>query len=118
MFDSAITVRHTVAFRMCGPYLEKRAYAQGISDSHTRTRHKGRPASAPAAWAYSWLRALRLRLQYFRQSQRDRGHPHRTELLAIQYATTRAWIAGYRFHQRAVRDDAELLDWVMKESYL
>jgi glycosyltransferase involved in cell wall biosynthesis len=119
MFDSAVTVRHTVAaFRMSRSYLEKRAFAQGISDSYTNTRRKRHANSALIAWGYSWLRALHLRLHYFRQSLRDLGHPSRAELLAIQYATTRSWAAGYRFHQRAVRVDAQLLDWVLKERYL
>jgi len=119
VFDSRISVRHTVAaFRMKGSYLEKRAYNQGISDSYTRTRRLGKPESALVAWGYSWLRALNLRRHYFMQSLRDFGHPHRAELLAIQYATTRTWADGFRFHQRAVRADATLLDWVLKERYL
>jgi glycosyltransferase involved in cell wall biosynthesis len=119
LFDSEITVRHTVAaFRMKGSYLEKRAYNQGISDSYTRTRRIGRASSALVACGYSWLRALKLRLQYRRASLRNLGHPHRAELLAVQLATTYAWAEGYRFHQRAVRADASLLEWVLKERYL
>jgi hypothetical protein len=119
MFDSEITVRHTVAgFRMSGKYLEKRAYAEGISSSYTYMRRRGKPSSPFVAWAYSWLRAARLRIRYFLQSLRDRGHPARAELLAIQFAATRAWTEGYRFHQRAVRNDAQLLAWVLKERYL
>ena len=119
VFDSEITVRHTVAAaRMSGKYLEKRAYNQGISDSYTNTRRWGRPSVAFVAWGYSWLRALRLRLRYFKQSLRDLGHPHRRELLRIQYATARAWKAGYRFHQQAARGDENLLVWILKERYL
>lgn len=119
MFDSEITVRHTVAAsRMSGAYLERRAYAEGISNSYTQIRRRGRASSALIAWGYSWLRVLRLRLAYFRQFLRDRGHPHRAELLTIQLAVTRAWTRGYQFHQRAVRDDAQLLAWVLKERYL
>ncbi|MGE0520997.1 MAG: glycosyltransferase family 2 protein [Candidatus Binatia bacterium] len=119
VFDSRISVRHTVAaFRMKGSYLEKRAYNQGISDSYTRTRRSGRPSSALLAWGYSWLRALNLRFHYSLASMRNRGHPHRAELLSIQLATTYAWAEGYRFHQGAVRGDAKLLEWVLKERYL
>lgn len=119
VFDSNVTVRHTVAaFRMSGSYLAKRAYAQGISDSYTNTRRRGRPSSAVVAWAYSHVRALKLRLSYFRQSLRDRDHPNRVELLKIQYATTHAWAAGYRFHQSAARADAQVLNWILQEHYL
>jgi len=119
MFDSEITVRHTVAAsRMYGKYLEKRAYNQGISDSYTNTRRWGRPSSALVTWAYSWARAQRLRLRYFQQSLRDRGHPHRAELLKIQFATAKTWAEGYRFHQRAARSDQQLLTWILKEKYL
>lgn len=116
-FDSGITVRHTVIGpRMDQAYLERRAYSQGISDSYTETRRRGAPRGKIDGWAMPRLRKLRRELAYRREARG--GDETAAKLLAIQVATLGAWIRGYEFHQHAVRQDAALIDWILKENYL
>jgi hypothetical protein len=92
---------------MTEAYLYRRAYAQGISDSYTRVR-RARGRSVDLAM----LARLGVRFASFRLRSLLRSDGR------IERALERGYRHGYAFHQRAIRDDRVLLDWVLKESYL
>lgn len=118
MFDSDASVHHLVSTeRMTRAYFEQRGFAQGISDSYTAVR-RHRSASLPASQAFRTR--LRSALGAFRERWRVIGASDvaARELMKVRIAALRAWADGYAFHQAALRSDADLLQWVMKEDYL
>lgn len=119
IFDSRASVRHLVsADRMTQQYFEKRAYAQGISDSYVAARQNG---GAPPSVAQRLTRCVRSIVATMRchvRACRADDRAAARKLLHIELASLRAWEAGYRFHQNAIRTDADLRAWVLKSDYL
>lgn len=116
LFDSGASVRHRVdASRLTPDYFERRAFAQGVSDSYTDTRRTGRPrASITARYSrllHSNLRAIRMRWAQIFDAEG-------AEFRRVQLAALDCWQKGYHFHQSEVRADPLLFAWVTKESYL
>ncbi|WP_198032529.1 glycosyltransferase family 2 protein [Aerolutibacter daejeonensis] len=117
LFNSDASVRHRVpAARMRPDYIAQRAYAQGISDSYTHARSSGGPESGPSQVARRLTR-LRSHLQ-----QRLKGLLPNDEvgrvLWATQLTARSAYHQGYNFHQRELRRDPALLEWVLRKDYL
>ncbi len=119
VFNSGASVRHLVsAERMTPAYLAQRAYAQGISDSYTIIRRNGGlkiPMTQNAVRRLCWIRGvLRTKIH----SVLRIGDWTERELRSIQRSAALAYRAGYEFHQREVRADPTLLDWILKQDYL
>jgi hypothetical protein len=119
-FDGAATVHHAVtAARMTPAYFERRAFAQGVSDSYTRARRQGGADAAPArmrAVLRGWRDA-----HAARQAAADAAHhpdDAARQWQAVAAAMQREHGRGQAFHQRALRADAALRDWVRKPDYL
>lgn len=119
-FDSAASVHHAVtAGRMTPAYFERRAFAQGVSDSYTRTRRRGGPDAAAARLRAALRRWRDARAA--RQAAADAArHPDDAarQWQAVAAAMQREHGRGQAFHQQALRDDAALRDWVLKADYL
>lgn len=118
MFDSDASVHHLVsAERMTRAYLEQRGFAQGVSDSYTAVR---RHCSVSLPVSQRLRARLRPALGALRERWRVAGtvDPAARDLMEVRIAALRAWADGYVFHQAALRSDAGLLQWVMKEDYL
>ena len=96
----ASVYHHVPNERMTEQYLFDRFYAQGISDSYTHIRNGG----LRYHWTTLALKAIK-RLPLFRTNR-------------LQAKAYKAYISGYRFHQREVRRDPELNEWVHRQNYL
>lgn len=85
--------------RMTEAYFSRRAYCEGISDSYARLR-RGRRGSG-------W-KQYRARMEGLMCG------------LLNDWRTTRflgSYMQGFHYHQREVRNDVALLEWVMKKDY-
>ncbi len=117
VFNSGASVHHRVPLaRMTPDYFAKRGYAQGISDSYSDIRHRvlhGRASHAmfPHRPILNWMRQIKT--NWTRAPDQVEQ-----ELRDVKLAVLRGWRAGYRFHQRSVSEDADLLAWVTKATYL
>lgn len=118
-FSSAASVHHQVnAGRMTRAYFEQRAFAQGVSDSYSAVRRR---AGWPLPIAERALQVLRPTARAWRERWRARASASDAvgaELLQVRLATVRAWQEGFDYHQTQLRADRQLLEWVLKESYL
>lgn len=113
LFDPGASVYHKVTpERMTFAYFWQRGYSQGISDSYTDLREPGARSSQgdqrgllrrAAGWA---KRRLLAGVRYVAD---ETGQPLRE--LASGYE------AGYAFHQRVYREDAEVRAWVHRPKY-
>jgi len=118
LFDSAASVYHFVGnSRMTQDYFERRGYAQGISDSYSAVRSAGAPRTSFRQTIYAHLRPVVAGLRERLHALGGQDSAHRS-LVGVQVAALNAWRKGYLFHQAAVLQDASLLEWVLKESYL
>ena len=114
---SALVYHRVPKDRLTVDYFCRRAFNQGVSDSYTTIRRNGAvkiPHKKNPAW--EWKTPLRyckraiLRLQQLAVQKKD---PYRKVKDQVQSA----YKAGYSFHQKEVRNDPELLNWVLKEDY-
>jgi glycosyltransferase involved in cell wall biosynthesis len=108
MYEPAATVHHFVSRERMSPgYLERRAFAQGISDSYAVLRYGGPMASR-------YLSALRARaLAAWRASRLADEEARR-----VLHAQARGYWEGLRFHRRQLRQDPSLHAWVTQTTYL
>jgi glycosyltransferase involved in cell wall biosynthesis len=108
MYEPAATVHHLVSReRMSPAYLERRAYAQGISDSYAVMRYGG-----PMIPRY--LSALRARVLAAWRASRLAD----AEARHVLHAQARGYWEGLRFHRRQLRRDPSLRAWVTQSTYL
>lgn len=118
VFDSAASVRHRVdAARMTRAYIEQRAFAQGVSDSYAAIRRQGGLRADWRAPLRPWVRTWRDGLLLRRAEAGAADAAAVEEWRAVLAAARRAHAAGVAFHRAAVKRDAELLAWVLKEDY-
>lgn len=104
-FNPKASINHIVSEdRMKLSYVYKRGFAQGISDSYTEIRRKKKP-SADLCIKISY-RKLRITIN----SLIKKDDP-----LSI-YRT--GHMRGYMYHQKMVKKDNSLLNWILKDKYL
>jgi len=119
VFNSQASVYHLVSTdRMTPEYFCKRAYAQGVSDSFSDVRAIGRVSFFSKRKARRYLRSARLSIEHGIRALNASSDPVDVELARIQKASDSAYWQGYRYHQREMSSDPELLTWVLKENYL
>jgi len=89
-------------------YIRNRAFAQGISDSYTKIRGKGTVSNI------DYVQSLRFLKQKIKRIivNMIKGKNE------ISQSYEEGFRAGYHFHQKAVKNDPELLRWILKEHYL
>lgn len=119
MFNSRASVRHFVSKdRATKEYFSHRAYMQGISDSYTDIRRRGGLAmqfmTSTRTSIKNWLTILKLRYRSLALPHDSAGY----ELNFIKQVMALAYLKGYAFHQREVSADKNLLQWVLRETYL
>jgi glucosyl-dolichyl phosphate glucuronosyltransferase len=102
-YNPKASVKHWVpASRMTLEYMKKRAFAEGITQSYTDTRRKAFGEMSLKERLKNWWRLGIKRMPadpLFREMRKS-------------------FLEGYRFHQRELKQDKTLLDWVLKETYL
>jgi glucosyl-dolichyl phosphate glucuronosyltransferase len=117
MYQPAATVYHaTPADRMTKGYFVGRSYAEGISDSYTQVRRNG----LPSVTLLSKIRRLggRIIRRVNRLGQTTVVvRPDDGSAAALHKRVEEARTVGFAFHQRAIRADRKVLDWVLRPDY-
>ena len=115
VFHPDATVVHRVAgSRLSMDYMRRRAFADGISASYSDVRRLGRPLGCS-----DWARKAFERTFGGREHGVPRGAQRKRICtgLRVRGAVWKSMLAGYRFHQREMRRDPELLRWVLQPDY-
>src|SRR5262249_45730242 len=114
IYEPDATVYHFVpASRMTPEYFERRAYFEGIADSYRTVRQNGGLTISPLA-------KMRRVAGKFVRSLKSMGRltkPEDQVLSQIHERVQRARLAGFEFHQRAIRTEPNLLCWVLRSNY-
>ncbi|HMQ50521.1 MAG TPA: glycosyltransferase [Anaerolineae bacterium] len=102
----ALIYHHISRERLTARYFEGRFYYQGVCDSYTQVRrNKGlENINVPE----------RIQLD---TSKIDNLPAYEQYRQSIYYRIHNAYIDGFEFHQGAVRKNAKVLDWVLKDNY-
>lgn len=122
-YNPKVIVKHFVSKgRMTIDYFCKRAFRQGVSDSYTQIRkehgfdndknssfHKGRKRK-------SIIKQLSSRLSRF--IIYNFGRKESREIGRVKRKIKKSCEAGFSFHQREVKKDPKLLEWVLRKNYL
>jgi glycosyltransferase involved in cell wall biosynthesis len=124
VYQPKATIYHIIpANRMTPEYFEQRAYYQGVCDSYSDIRREGTGASVDSVKLKSF--PMRYARRIAEHIGRSLKHLQRqpsiiaetTEVAAIRQRVHRAYQAGYKFHESAVRSSPELLSWVLRPDY-
>lgn len=130
-YEPRATVYHRIPpARMSLDYLCRRSYAQGISDSCTDIRSRQYDPASVANSGMDHPEVVRKPFQFYMRrlkelplhrilssaSIRIMRHVPRSPA-NIKMRLSHAALAGYNFHQDAVRKDPGLLKWVLQKDY-
>jgi hypothetical protein len=117
IYEPAAAVYHFVsASRMTPEYFERRAYLQGIRDSYSKVRRNG------GLSVELWAKARRVTSKVIGRAK-QLGHaeiivrPEERMIAEIQKRVADAHQAGFEYHQRMIRDDPQVLEWVLRPHY-
>lgn len=111
-YDSRASVFHAVTReRMSFDYFRQRAFNQGVSDSYTRLRNSltRRTLSDYGSIARRLLGEVRRKLR--------RGEENDPELQRLAALMREGYQAGFEYHQKMYKEDAEVRAWVHKPDY-
>jgi glycosyltransferase involved in cell wall biosynthesis len=119
LFNSRASVRHLVTqSRMTESYFQQRAYAQGISDSFSAIRrNRGLKVSFPFLVRQKMV-SLKRGITSNYKLMRAAGNSAERTLISVQQTMAIAYRQGYEFHQKEVKNDPLLFEWVLKNDYL
>jgi hypothetical protein len=111
MYHPGLALRHIIpAARMTPEALERRGFYQGVCDSYTQVRVR-EAAGGPESW--SWKDLLRpAKHKFERHKLLQQG-----TAVAVGLLHARAHSQGFRWHQNQVRNDPQLLEWILKRDY-
>lgn len=113
-FNPKITIKHLVpASRMTREYFEKRAFAQGISDSYSKIRNE-----YYNYYNFDPKNVDEFKVPYYKRKYRKimMKHSPKEYHEMCEYAKI-AYDNGYNFHQNAYMNMPELKEWILKENY-
>jgi glycosyltransferase involved in cell wall biosynthesis len=112
LYHPQLAVKHVIPKSRLTPHsLERRGFYQGVCDSFTEIR---RDRGLPEKPRRSWKDVLRPAKWQFERNNILRN-PGIEGMRRLHF---RAKIAGRVFHQRQVRSDPKLLEWVLRPDYL
>lgn len=135
VYQPKAVVRHLVPReRLTIEYFQRRAFLQGVSDSYTAIRRSGGiddvPHGAPESAARDCLtpvrrarrlggRIKRLVLGFVQRCRlvACESNVHPEPFAEVKKIVDDAYRGGFSYHQREVRNDAELLEWVLRKDY-
>jgi|APCry1669189204_1035204.scaffolds.fasta_scaffold10584_1 glycosyltransferase involved in cell wall biosynthesis len=110
MYQPRALVHHIIPDqRLTIEYFEKRMFFGGIFDSYTTIRRN-------QGMKFNWKMQEpfpQIKRTVNRVVGKLSGDPH----AQIKQRVRGAWLEGYKFHQREVRQDSALLMWVLQNSY-
>lgn len=121
-YSPVSTVSHVIsAGRLSIDYLCQRQYNQGISDSYTQIRSAGGvpdlPALSRGEHYWSMMRYWQEGKRFLQSIVRGDQAEEQLTTLDIEWRTKCAYRRGFEFHQREVRNDHALLEWVLQKDY-
>jgi len=122
-YNPAASVKHIIpASRITVDYFQRRAYAQGISDSYTDIRYANEKHKSNPKSGYNFLPGMIkgiYRKITFAQL-RDDILKVQEELYKSDVRRTleKSHYQGYHLHQREVRFNPKFMEWIMKPDYL
>jgi glucosyl-dolichyl phosphate glucuronosyltransferase len=125
VYQPQALVHHRISKdRLTPEYFQKRAYYQGVCNSYTTIR-KQAPHFELQIPTHGWRASIDRPLNYARSVLRQIRNLGRSqdmaieqvELAKIKQQIQAAYQNGYTFHQHNVRQQPELLDWVLKDDY-
>ena len=121
IYVAGATVYHCVpAKRLTVDYFRQRAFNQGVSDSFTQIRRRHGLDSFDSSPANRMFSPIRDRLKKILKAVTCNLSANRpkSEERQIRKQVQEAYEEGKSFHIRQVAEDAELLEYVLKESYI
>lgn len=122
LYVPGATLFHIIpADRMTSEYFQKRMFFQGVCDSYTAIRkRKSISIDASSPSATSIKRMVKLNISSIIKHQVSKivtffNVPK--NVIKLKKEMEQSYRKGYQFHQNEVRNDPELLQWVLKENY-
>jgi glycosyltransferase involved in cell wall biosynthesis len=112
IYQPSALVFHSVSKdRMTYEYFDKRYFYQGVCDSYSLVREgKGQVTEA------SFIERIKAILRKNKQALKKLIYKE-NEKDDLMARFDRAYQKGYHFHQNAVRQIPELVDWILRENY-
>jgi glycosyltransferase involved in cell wall biosynthesis len=117
IYEPAAVVYHFVpASRMTPEYFERRAFLQGIRNSYSTVRRNGGPSIA--LWA-EVRRVIRRVIKCAKRlgDARMIARPEERIIVEIHKRVAAASLAGFEYHQRIIRTDPQVMEWVLRPHY-
>ena len=102
--------------RLTIEYFEYRAFIQGISDSFSDIRKKHRKDNYDN-YETNILALLKRYLHPLKRKINSLVNPDDWQKNKLKAHLRQAWLNGYNFHQDAVKQNSELLKWVLRDDY-
>jgi len=102
--------------RLTIEYFEYRAFIQGISDSFSDIRKKHRKDNYDN-YETNILALLKRYLHPLKRKINSLVNPDDWQKDKLKAHLRQAWLNGYNFHQDAVKQNSELLKWVLRDDY-
>ena len=111
IYHPNLAVVHLIpASRLTPEYFEQRAFYQGVCDSYAQIRESGKVPILDSLSIKDFVRSTKWKIE--------------RQLLLLNLTTerirrlmARAHVEGMQFHQREVRNDPKLLEWVLRPNY-
>lgn len=110
LYHPRVAVQHLIPPSRLGvAYFEERAFYQGVCNSYSEIRVARAVPEEPAPRPSAVARVKDMIQGAMRGA--------RSEAEAMRQRTSASYEAGYRFHRDEVRQDARLLEWVLRDNY-
>jgi glycosyltransferase involved in cell wall biosynthesis len=122
LFNPKASIHHVISEeRMSANYFKRRAFHQGISDSYTQIRSQSGVHTALKSVYQDFQDAVtHLRVMLYTGKAAYAASLKATQALSyscLSQSIRAAYDRGYAFHQKKVREDPSLLEWVLKSHY-
>jgi glucosyl-dolichyl phosphate glucuronosyltransferase len=120
VYQPQALVFHSVSKeRMTHEYFDRRFYYQGVCDSYTsiRQEHDRRKQRSTFDKIKTPLRKIKQLVNRLMGNISAKIVEPKTERERLKARFDREYQAGYQFHQNAVTQKPQLLDWVLKQDY-
>jgi glycosyltransferase involved in cell wall biosynthesis len=110
----ALVYHHVTQERLTMEYLENRMYFQGVCNSYSLVRNKGKLMIA----YISLKEKVKRRIKAFLMCSNDgSSHVFTSEVHELRERMRIAYQNGFDFHQSEIKKDPGLIGWIKKENY-
>ena len=110
LYHPGAAVKHVIpASRLTPESFEQKGFSQGMTNSYARIRLNYALPARTKSWK-DHVRPIKWKLE--RESLLRKPTAEN-----VRFLVTRARFAGRWFHEREVRKDPKLLDWILKPDY-